>query len=265
MSEFFKITIEKTKKILMENMNYFVHIIDELHYSQKNKLKLNCYIKDNIIIILNENYKITSVRICIIDNELKYQDVVDVIKKITEVISGEYNLFINLSNYENFEDLKIFLDKKYIFVNEYTGFIKIKEESNTFKENCIRNLCIADESFSTSFQQEDIKNRPPFNILFNIFIKEAEGEILGYFINNTLIGYLSYVHLFDNVYDVDFIYVLPQYRGSNVGMKLAYEYAHIIISKGGIAFWSNAQNIQSKKIARGNGFILCRKELQYHI
>jgi GNAT superfamily N-acetyltransferase len=146
--------------------------------------------------------------------------------------------------------------------NIILGYVKNNStDQSILKTDKIRLLSKEDNRIFSEFPQEKITNRPSPNILFDAFINEEEGQILGYFDNNILKGYLSFISMFENIDDVDYIYVLPEYRNQKIGKNLADFYSEFVLSNKHIAFWSSAQNNESVYTALSAGFENCYKRI----
>ena len=139
------------------------------------------------------------------------------------------------------------------------------DELNTCKKNDnVRLLSKCDREAFISMENESLQYRPPLNVLFTVFVEKGSGEILAYFDEDKIIGYLSYNNLFDNVYDVDYIYVAPSQRRKGIGKALASSYVSTVQERKGIAYWSNAKNENSEKTAISAGLNIVRKALIFN-
>ena len=96
-----------------------------------------------------------------------------------------------------------------------------------------------------------------------MFIRKNNGRIIAYVDKNSILGYLSYVNIYEGVNDVDFIYVVDKYRNIGIGTLLGKYYAEISKRENRIAFWSNATETSSK-VALKSGFEWCCKHISYY-
>lgn len=254
-----KITIEDAMEIIMQYKYSFICVLDEILFLKKNQKGLACFANDSTVLFVNDNYEKKIVYICFINESIDYGAILDFLNNIHD----EFTIFINARQEVRAAIDKDVFDKNYIYSREIRGFIKMTNDS--FCEPNVRLLSKKDDQIASDFncKQESILYRPAFSLLFEIFVKRSRGDILGYFIDNNLVGYLSYNLLFDNIYDVDYIYVLPTYRKSGIGKSLATSYVSKVIDSNGLAFWSNAQNDVSEKVAKTCGFTLCREQWIY--
>ena len=99
-----------------------------------------------------------------------------------------------------------------------------------------------------------VPQRPPAAVLFNVFVEKGAGKILGYFDGQRILGYLSYQRLYENVFDLDYIYVSEEQRGRGIGTALGRQYAYYVCAQKGMALWSNARNRASEATAMACGF-----------
>jgi len=136
------------------------------------------------------------------------------------------------------------------FVNYgFTGTVPAAEAAPA-----VIHLTPEDEERFLAMENTPEPYRPPLNILFKMFVQQKRGSILAYVEDNRIIGYLSYNTLYDNICDVDFVYVSPSQRGRGIGGKLAAAYVDIVFRTGGIPIWSNAKNEASEHTAENAGF-----------
>lgn len=127
----------------------------------------------------------------------------------------------------------------------------------------VRLLDLDDRDCFIACSTENIANRPPLSMLFDIFVAQKEGFILGAFDNGQIVGYLSFFQMLPGVFDVDYIYVNPTQRGRGVGKSLGNAYVEHTRKVKHIAYWSNAQNDASKATALSCGFLQIRQSNKY--
>lgn len=144
-------------------------------------------------------------------------------------------------------EVKVCHDYVFMDMNVPAAFpdgIRMLEDSD--KDNCV-------EAFV-----EQMRYRPPFSLLFDIFVSKKSGHILGAFDGSQPVGYLAFNELTSDVFDVDFVYVLPERRSEGWGKKLASAYACFADKQRHVAYWSNALNEASVRTATASGFELVR-------
>jgi GNAT superfamily N-acetyltransferase len=191
------------------------------------------------------------------------------IKNIVLFLDGKnfnYSININLFGIDE-KQIQAYKSALYKFaeINRILSYIKDKSTDKMILENKkIRLISEQDEALFKSFPQEQIKNRPDPSMLFDIFIKENEGKIAVFTENEILKGYLSFGLMFSNIYDVDYIYVVPEYRNQKIGKKLALYVSELLISENNILFWDcDVNDIQSSKTALSADFMLCCERIKY--
>lgn|GEM_PF-1004483 len=101
--------------------------------------------------------------------------------------------------------------------------------------------------------------------IFDILVRRNQGAIYAYILNGRIIGYLSAVPSFEDVWDTDFVYVLPEYRGCGIGVELAKAYAVDRQNQGFRAYWSSAINEHSEAVALRAGFRLVRDTVEVDV
>lgn len=127
----------------------------------------------------------------------------------------------------------------------------------------VKRLGMADAGLVSKFECEEKLPYGRYSLrqIFDLFVGENQGVIFAYVLDNQIVGYLTAVPSFDDVWDTDFVYVLPEYRGRNIGTELARAYAGDRCSQGFRAYWSNAFNEYSEAIAVKAGFHLVRETI----
>lgn len=129
----------------------------------------------------------------------------------------------------------------------------------------VRLLTVDDAEIFCSIDDELAPNRPPVARLFDIFINRGVGKIIGLFSGNTVIGYLSFTQMFGDVYDVDYIYVIPSERSKGHASRLARAYVAYAKKEGKAAYWSSAKNEASEKTAVSVGMNVVREALRFRV
>lgn len=128
----------------------------------------------------------------------------------------------------------------------------------------IRLLTEYDENLVVFFKEEIHSNMIRLDVAFNDLVLNNNGEIYGYINNNQeIIGYLSCCHEVDNIWDVIYIYVQPEYRLSGIGTQLAKYYLYAKLRDGQIPYYSGVSNPASEAAAVKAGFALCGERFSY--
>jgi hypothetical protein len=120
-----------------------------------------------------------------------------------------------------------------------------------------------DKNEFVQMTNEKIEHRPDLALLFDIFVVKRQGKILAAFDEDKIVGYISFVKMTNDCYDVDFVYISPEYRCKGYGTKLAYGYLSYVSSMNCNAYWSNAKNTASEQIAVKCGFSVVRRMKKY--
>ncbi len=129
----------------------------------------------------------------------------------------------------------------------------------------IRPLTADDKEAFCTMEFTKEPNRPPQEILFDHYIiaKREEGEILAYFEDGKILGYLPYYKASDNYFDTDYIWTAPSRRKEGIGSKLTDAYVNTILNAGGVPMWSNPATEISAHIAESHGFTVIRETIYY--
>ena len=248
-----EINVENAISILKNNMLANAMEIDNLKWARD---KAKCYVFNGAIVVVVSDDK-TYIRIIPTDNYCNYVEICEFIKQYPNV-----SLTVNVND-KNEKIVGDVFEKSFDTVKksvDYGG----NGLSGCEKNDNVRLLTKLDREAFASMENESLQYRPPLNVLFTVFVEKESGEILAYFDNDKIIGYLSYNKLFDNVYDVDYIYVSPSQRKKGIGKALASSYVSIIQERKGIAYWSNAKNESSEKTAASAGLFVTRKALIFN-
>ncbi len=248
-----EISVEKAISILENNILANVMEIDNLKWAGD---KAKCYLFSGAIVVVMSDDK-TYIRIIPTETHCDYTEICEFIKQYTDVC-----LAVNI-NGENEKIVRDVFEKSFDSVKTIVDY-GADELNACEKNNSVRLLSKCDRESFTSMENESIQYRPPLNVLFSVFVEKGSGEILAYFDEDKIIGYLSYNKLFDNVYDVDYIYVAPSQRRKAIGKALASSYVSTIQERKGIAYWSNAKNENSERTAASAGLCITRKALIFN-
>ena len=127
----------------------------------------------------------------------------------------------------------------------------------------IRMLDESDGELFCAMMQEPAAYRPPLHVLFDVFVARRQGHIAGAFYNGRIVGYLSFNEMLPNVFDVDYIYVVPEMRERGIGRELGSFYAAYAAENGHTAYWSSAKNTASENTALSCGFRLVHRDKKY--
>lgn len=114
--------------------------------------------------------------------------------------------------------------------------------------------------------EEILCGRPDFKTLFRIIVEEnllPGGRIYALINKDRMIAYLSCYAFHENIYDVDHVYVLPEYRRQGIGLKLVNHYIQSILASGCVPRYGNAENANSRKLAMKAGFTEVKHQRKY--
>lgn len=113
---------------------------------------------------------------------------------------------------------------------------------------------------------EILAGRPSFQTLFRVIVLDKKlpgGKIFAYMKNGQIIAYLSCYIFLNNIYDIDYIYVLPAFRKQGIGFQLANYYINTISAAGCLPRYGNAENLSSRKTAEKAGFYQVKSQDKY--
>ena len=131
-----------------------------------------------------------------------------------------------------------------------------KAEAVNFEN--IRLLNVSDKDNFEAMPYEKPEYRPPLSVLFDHFVTNDRGYVLGAFDGKDIVGFLSFDKIGDKTFDVDYVYTAPEKRNRGFGRKLALTHRSFAVQKGYSAYWSYARNEASENTAKSCGFSLVR-------
>lgn len=156
------------------------------------------------------------------------------------------------------------IGKSFVADKTFTDFaVAFKKDDARINDPDIRLVTKMDKNEFVQMTSEKIEHRPDLASLFDIFVVKKQGEILAAFEEDKIVGYISFMKMTNDYYDVDFIYTSPKYRHKGYGTRLAYGYLSYVLSMGCNAYWSNAKNMASTHIAAKCGFSIVRRMKRY--
>lgn len=140
----------------------------------------------------------------------------------------------------------------------------LKNIDHIQSDTLIRLLTKKDKMIVSLFNEEIHSNMIPLDSAFDEFVLNDNGEIYVYMDSNgRIIGYLSCAPEADNIWDVVYIYVQPEYRSCGIGTRLASHYLRAKIQSNQIPYYSGVTNPASEAAAVKAGFTLCRERYSY--
>ncbi|NLM52633.1 MAG: GNAT family N-acetyltransferase [Firmicutes bacterium] len=201
--------------------------------------------QDYLVRVLMDNYKNKT-----IDSILEFLAVQNI------------NSFLLAINCLEEVDIHYLQRRNLVFRSVRKSFVKLKQLEEYSAKN-VRELKKSDLALAQQTKFPEIKYRPSFEILFNIFVLQNKGRIFAYLEEEKIVGYLSFIKSFANYYDVDFIYVADEFRHRGIGTSLAKVYGNTVLNENMIPYWSYAINKESEHTALKAGFELCCKHWHF--
>lgn len=238
----------------------YVMEYDALNYLIEDEEDVECYVNDEMLITYNPSQDTTYIGVLPLGGRFDIEELLTLVKSSTLRVS----LLVNIQSLEG-EFLRI-LDERLSreFDYEYTLVDYVHTATMDAKTSeGVRLLGPEDKEAFVCCSKEQIKNRPPLAVLFDIFVNRRQGQILAFFREERIVGYLSFNTVADQVHDVDYIYVTPESRNQGIGSKLATAYARYAHDHGYCAYWSNAKNEASAKTAESCGFSVIRRASKF--
>lgn len=260
-----KISLESTVEFLNRKKENNIMNIDNLKYMQEEGGSVECYRNLDCVYVFEKVNEDVYGYIFSIGNRIKTDDIITLLEKYTNMVS--LNIDVQEFDEDSVKVIKAILENSRLELKRELKDYCMNSNCVVLKDNCentnTRILTGADKEAFVSMENEVESGRPPLEILYKVFIMQKRGNIIAYFDENKIVGYISFNMLFDNIFDVDYIYVSPSQRKNGIGKKLAIAFVNEVLSKNGVAFWSNAKTLESERIAEKVGFKLARKSLIY--
>ena len=246
---------------IIKNMGIaYVIEADSLNYLIEDEEEVECWISDDMLITLNPSNGVTYVTVLPLCMTFSIDELISLIKEKSQKISMLIN--IQALSKEFIEVLNEKLESEFVYERTLVDYM-YKDEMTLEQSETIRMLSSEDKDIFVACSQEQIKNRPPLAVLFDVFVNRHQGQILAAFDQDKIVGYLSFNTIASGVHDVDYIYVIPEMRGQGLGKKLASAYVLYAQSHDYRAYWSNAKNEASEKTAMSCGFGIIRQAKKF--
>lgn len=256
-----KICSDEALHILSANGEECMIATDTLGYLIESGADVECYSDDDCVIFADRNAEKHIVTVIPLNSEFDCDALKDVVRQ--DNVSSD--VWIDTQRLS-----KTFLKSFESGTSEFLKYERTVEDlmykSQSSTKDISENVRLLDSSDRDAFvacSNENIENRPPLSMLFDIFVAQKEGFILGAFDNGQIIGYLSFFQMLPKVFDLDYIYVNPSQRGSGIGKNLGNAYVEYAQKVNYTAYWSNAQNDASKATALSCGFKTIRRSNKY--
>jgi GNAT superfamily N-acetyltransferase len=134
----------------------------------------------------------------------------------------------------------------------------------------IQELKKEDQEKAAELVCERTEGRPDFQTLFRIYMSDdlniiKKGTIYAVLEEEHIAAYLACYNTYQNIFNVDYVYVVPEKRGFNYGAELIKYYANDIIKKGYTPIYGNAVNQFSMKAALKAGFSITKTNYVYSL
>lgn len=256
-----EITCDKIKHILRENMFYNAINLDTLNYMAEEHTFAGGFCSDDAVIFADscahtDSQGVTNnVYVCPLKKNFNYVSAARFVEKTFRAKS--ISVDVHLFEADTANDVKVRFSSLCPYRREIKDYVA--QNGITAGSGPVRALTPEDKELFCDAGFAAMPNRPPVSVLFTVFVEKGAGKILGYFDEQKILGYLSYQCLYENVFDLDYIYVLTEQRGRGIGSALGRQYASYVRSQNGMALWSNARNKESEATAKACGFAAGRR------
>ena len=178
------------------------------------------------------------------------------------LINFNVNLNLNVD-----EEINYLESNQYRFHSCYDTYVFKREPElkidNLTNDNVLELTSNNINFYKNEYCNERIQYRPSLKQLIDIFVRKKRGHIIAYIKDNYILGYLSYINIFEDVNDVDYIYVAENYRQMGIGTALGEYYAARSIDDNKYALWSNANEVSSKTAVKA-GFERCCRHMSFY-
>lgn len=225
--------------------------VDSLNYLIEEDEEVECWVNDDVLVIINPSEDTEYVTVVPITQSFNIDEYLELIREKCNnpsMLINMHKLFPEFS-----WRLNEVLSTEFEYSRTLTDYIYVSKDLPE-KPADVRLLTSSDKDIFTSCSNEQIENRPPLPVLFDRFVNRHQGQILAAFEEDKVVGYLALYPISDTVYDVDYIYVVPEKRRLGIGRKLAVAYVLYAMENKHDAYWSNAKTEASSKTAIGSGF-----------
>lgn len=261
-----KITKEEMIKILSKNYLQNILTLEDLEY-----LDTVSFVGDSsndyfIEYTFNEKklYELSTI------NESFVNECINYIKN--QKIKN-FELFINDDKYENLivKELNINIKEKSkrgflsYRCDDDVSLVDSKIDSKLNSEYKIKVLKLEDKELIKDFNPKVPDFRPSFDILFTTFVEKESGKVAILLKDNNIVGYISYYELTEDIYNIDYIYIIEENRNQGLAPLLIREYAIDVLSKGKTPYYGPAINKYSTRASIKAGFTLLKEDYKYEV
>lgn len=256
-----EITCDKVKHILRDNMFYNAIHLDTLNYMAEEHTFAGGFCSEDAVIFADfcahtdAHGAANNVYVCPLKKSFDYAAAARFVEKTFRAKS--ISVDVQLLEADTANDVKIKFSSLCPYRREIKDYVAKNEIAG--ENGPVRALTPEDKDIFCNAGFAAMPQRPPVSVLFTVFVEKGAGKILGYFDEQKILGYLSYQCLYENVFDLDYIYVLSGQRGRGIGSALGRQYASYVGSQKGMALWSNARNRESEATAEACGFAAGRR------
>jgi len=262
MKSMIELTFDEAKEILLKNEAENAEDIDNLNFHARNNTDVHYYSAYGALIITGSFRGETFTDIIPTDNTF---DVAGLCSWLTDNRKGT-GIDINIQHLSEAQRTAVtgllanthsldYSTKCYLFTAQTTPSV----------DEHIRPLTADDKEVFCTMEFTKEPNRPPQEILFDHFIvsKREEGEILAYFEDGKILGYLPYYRASSNYFENDYIWTAPSRRKEGIAGKLTDAYVNAVLNAGGCPMWSDPKTEISAHIAESHGFTIIRETMCY--
>lgn len=256
-----EITCDGVKHILRENMFYNAIHLDTLHYMAEEHTFAGGFCSDDVVIFADfcahtsAHDAKNNVYVCPLKKDFDYAAAARFVEKTFQAQS--ISVDVHLLETDAAGGVKTKFSALCPFRREIKDYVAKDEPA--VGNGPVRILTPENKDVFCGAGFTTMPNRPPVSVLFTVFVERGAGKILGYFDGQKILGYLSYQCLYENVFDLDYIYVPEELRGRGIGSALGRQYASYVRLQKGMALWSNARNKESEATAMACGFVAGRR------
>ena len=238
----------------------YVMEADSLRYLIEDEETVECWVHEDMLITVNPCRDTTFIVVLPLHNTFDVDALLALVSEQKQKISMLVNVQALSDSF--IQTLDQAMESLFIYERTLIDYVHTHSTASVAID-AVRLLEAQDKAAFVSCTQEQIKNRPPLAVLFDIFVNRHQGQILAAFDGERVVGYLSFNAVADDVYDVDYIYVHPDMREQGIGKQLTSAYVQYANAHGFRAYWSNAKNEESEKTALSCGFSVIRQAKKF--
>ncbi len=232
-----KITSAEAKEILLLQEDENAYYIDMINWHERDQVVISYLYGYGAIILLSSFGMVASTDVIPVDDNFDATGLTD------WLVSSRINSSVSIDVQRLTEEQRAEITETLMITHSFYETIKqylFTAQTPPCTDEHIRPLTAEDKDAFTSMEFIQGPNRPTQEILFNHYVTEKieDGEILAYFEDGKILGYLSYYSNSENYCANDYLYIALSQKSEELENKLIDAYIERVMQTGRFPLWS---------------------------